>query len=47
MTESEAREECRKRGRDPDREMTGPQGKFKAWELYRAIDKTASGCSRL
>lgn len=32
--ERQARQECIDRGRDPDRDMTGPDGPLKAWELY-------------
>ena len=34
MTEAQARKLCTERGRDPDRDMTGPDGPMKAWEMY-------------
>lgn len=37
MTEHEARQHCLDRNRNPDREMAGPDGPLKAWEMY-AID---------
>ena len=34
MNETEARQLCTDRHRNPDRDMTGPDGPLKAWELY-------------
>ena len=34
MTEHEARQLCINRGRDPDRDMSGPDGPLKAWHTY-------------
>ena len=34
MTEQEARQLCKDRNRNPDREMTGPHGIIFAWETY-------------
>lgn len=34
MTETEARQYCIAMGRNPDREMAGTNGTFKAWEFY-------------
>ena len=36
MTEAQARKLCTDRQRNPDREMTGPDGPLKAWMLYTA-----------
>ena len=40
MTEHEARQLCITRGRNPDREMSGPDGPMKAWHTYMHPTRT-------
>lgn len=42
VTEQQARQLCKERGRDPDREMAGPFGPMKAWEMYNTTPSRAA-----
>ena len=41
MTEAQARKLCTDRQRNPDRDMTGPDGPMKAWMLYTHPSRAA------